>query len=117
MLIFSIYSIATGESNSEQFLLIFFENTSKQNNKISKYEVNICSNILEDAFVERHTTVQASFRREVGFGASRSEGCEGCSDDDSRFIDTVSLSHPVRKARSHQAMCQRYLGDPCMSGD
>ena len=66
---------------------------------------------LEDAFVERYSTAQASFRRKVGFGGSRSEGRKGCSDD-SRFLDTIILSHPVCKARSLQEMCQIYLGDP-----
>lgn len=57
--------------------------------------------------------MQASFRRDLKLvlEAAGVKGVKLVLSDDSRFIDTVILSHPVRKARSLQAMCQRYLGD------
>ena len=65
-----------------------------------KYEVNICSNILGDAFVERLSPAQASFRRDLKLVLEAAQaGVKGVKlvlSDDSRFIDTVILCHTVR---------------------
>ena len=64
-----------------------------------KCEVCICSNILGDSSVERLSTAQSSFRRDLKLvcEAAGVSGSQLFISDDSRFINTVIVSRTVRR--------------------
>ena len=64
-----------------------------------KYEVCVCSNILGNSFLERLSTAQSSFRRDLRLvlEAAGVKGAQLVISDDSRFINTVIRSNTVRR--------------------